>query len=69
MNAKELRQWVIEHDAWNKTIKAFWYCFNNYMIEEKDEFTEYFGEFDASKLTLREKGVRNKIWLIMASKL
>lgn len=57
MNAKELRQWVIEHDAWSKTIEAFWYCFNNYMIEEKDEFTEYFGEFDKSKLTLWQKGV------------
>ncbi len=58
MNSKELRQWVIEHDAWNKTIEAFWYCFNNYMVEEKDEFTEYFGEFDARKLTLWQKDVR-----------
>ena len=57
MNVIELREWAIKYNIWEKTEKGFWYCFYNYMEEEKDEFVEYFGDFDKSKLTLWFKGI------------
>lgn len=39
-------KWQIEKE----TIEKFLICFNNYSIEQKEEFYSYFGEFEQTRL-------------------
>lgn len=52
MNSNELKKWVIENNIRQRTIEGFWRCFENYKLEEPDEYNEYFGLFDKVALTL-----------------
>lgn len=58
MDRCELKKWVECKDIINKAIEGFWVCFNNYMNEDREEFQEFFGNFDKNKIKLWFKEVR-----------
>lgn len=51
MDNNSLKQFVLEHRLRERTIDAFWKCFESYRKEEAEEFVEVFGEFDKDLLT------------------
>ncbi|MFC5471268.1 hypothetical protein ACFPPD_21495 [Cohnella suwonensis] len=54
----ELRQWALENKIEKKSIDGFWFCFNNYKIDNHEEFREVFGEnFDETQLKIQLKNV------------
>lgn len=61
MDTIELRNWLKEKDAINKTFKSFWVCFDNYLNEDRDEFNKYFGQYDKKKLKVYFSKVALKI--------
>lgn len=66
MNANELKKWVIENDIRQKTIESFWQCFENYMVENSDEYYKYFGTFDRDSLVIWMDKVALKIPVFLA---
>ncbi|WP_419875229.1 hypothetical protein [Candidatus Pristimantibacillus sp. PTI5] len=58
MMDKELRQWAVKNDIEKKSNAGFWFCFNNYIQEDPEEFRQVFGyDFDAELLTVEMKSV------------
>lgn len=53
MMDKELRQWAVKNDIEKTTIAGFWFCFNNYIKEDPEEFRQVFDDdFDVKQLTV-----------------
>ena len=61
MDSNYLKKWVIEQNVWQRTIDGFWYCFNNYKIEEPEEYEQHFHNFNNDLLTLCKSQVALKI--------
>lgn len=47
-----LKQWLLDKDAEKIAYECFWKSFNNYKIEEPQEFYDVFGEFESNKLEI-----------------
>ncbi|PJN60256.1 hypothetical protein PAEAM_28160 [Paenibacillus sp. GM1FR] len=54
MNIQDLRDWSDKHNARNRAIEAFWHNLETYRVEDPEEFTELFWDYDQKYL---------KIWI------
>lgn len=61
MNSKYLKKWAIEQNVWQRTINGFWHSFENYKIEEPNEYEEYFQDFNNDLLTLDKSQIALRI--------
>ena len=52
MNAGELIQWAEDNYVKEQTIDGFYFAFENYRIDNPDEFSAYFKDFEQRKLHL-----------------
>lgn len=58
---EELKKIVIKYDLVSRSFEYFWESFEDYQVEDTDEFVKNFGEFSNEELTLDIKTIAYKL--------
>lgn len=52
-----IKKWILQHEADEKAINAFWINFENFKKEDSREFNEFFPDFEKSALEVKIRSI------------